>query len=89
MLQWIEEPGQCQLKKTIGGNFDAVRSAFLQEVSAYSSKDLRVMVAFDAIGNLSAPPIARYIFPLPPFTPPPLPLSPRGLRPTICKFFTL
>ena len=60
MLQWVEEPAQKHLKAVIGSSFDAVRDAFIREVSAYSAKDLKVLVAFDAIGNLASPSIARY-----------------------------
>lgn len=60
MMQWVEEPGQKHLKSRIGASFSYVREAFLREVSAYTSKELRVMVAFDAIGNLAAPPLNRY-----------------------------
>lgn len=59
MLQWLEEPLQKRLKKTSGTNFEVIRDAFLRDVSAYSSRELRVMVAFDAMGNPNAPPIAR------------------------------
>ena len=61
MYQWLEEPGQRRLKGRLGLEFNYIREAFLREVSAYSSKDLRVMVAFDAMGNLgSSAPIVRY-----------------------------
>ena len=59
MLQWLEEPRQRRLKKVSGGNFEVIREAFLRDVSAYSSRELRVMVAFDAMGNAHSPPIAR------------------------------
>ena len=60
MFQWLEEPGQKRLKPRLGAEFNFIREAFLREVSAYSSKELRVMVAFDAMGNLGTAPIVRW-----------------------------
>ena len=71
MYQWLEEPGQKRLKPRLGGEFNFIREAFLREVSAYSSKELRVMVAFDAMGNLGSAPIARCVI-----------YVPRGLAPS-------
>ena len=60
MYQWLEEPGQKRLKLRLGTDFSLIRETFMREVSAYSSKELRVVVAFDAMGNLTSAPIIRF-----------------------------
>lgn len=62
LMRWLDEddPNEKARKLRVKGDLEAGRTEILRDLSEYSSWcKFRMMVAFDAIGNLEAPTISR------------------------------
>lgn len=60
-MAWIKQPGDNARKRSIAHDFQGAREMILRDFSDFSGwRKLRMMVAFDAQGNLDAPRITRY-----------------------------
>lgn len=60
LMQWLQEAGEEVRKRRVAGDLQAGRLEILRDLSEYSGwRNMRMMVAFDAQGNLDAPSLAR------------------------------
>ena len=61
LMAWIQQPGDKSRKQQIANDFAAARDMILKDLSDYSGwRRFRMMVAFDAYGNVDAPRISRW-----------------------------